>query len=155
MSHYNDHSCQTLLYKYGKNDSFQEKRLKSKLSVFIIVSLLLSLVPANLFANPKISNEERQIQKIKTSLARLSKEKNVRLIVETREGKKISGILQEVNDEYFVIASDSGKETIPLPYPQVSSAKKGGISKKTVIILGIAVAVFAIALTAYGISQTK
>jgi hypothetical protein len=66
---------------------------------------------------------------------------NARVVVELKDGTSAHGQLQSRTDEAFAIKEQKGGQTRSIAYDQVRSVSqmKGGVSKKTWIILGVAV----------------
>lgn len=129
--------------------------MKSNISLLLIFTLIIGLTPFQGSATSKNDKEGKRLIKLKSVLLKISKEKDSTIEIESKDGKRLKGSIQSINADHFVIQSEASGEAIPIPYPQVGKAKGNGLNKKTMIILGVAVAVFAITLTAWGISQTK
>ena len=115
---------------------------KKNLSVFLTVSLLLSLfaAPSALAASAR-TKEEKEAEltaKVKAGVAKLGAGKDAEISVKLRNRTKLKGYVSRIEEESFVIAdAKTGAETV-VPYCVVTQAKGHNLSTGEIIIIAAA-----------------
>lgn len=117
----------------------------------VLVGLLLQIawvIPAS--ANTKEEKKTRQVEKVKSGIAKLGVGEEARIKVKLHNGTKLDGYIREVGNEHFIIVDAKSGEATPVAYPQVARAKGNNLSTGARVAIGIAVvaAIFTIIVLA-------
>jgi hypothetical protein len=118
---------------------------KKNLSVFLTVSLLLSLfaAPSGLAgsARPKEEKEAALAREVKAGVAKLGAGKDATISVKLRDKTKLKGYVSRIEEEAFVIAdAKTGAET-RVAYGDVTQAKGNNLSTGAIIAIAAGAAV--------------
>lgn len=118
---------------------------KKSLSVFIAVSVLLSLfaVPSALAASARTKEEKEAAlaAKVKAGVAKLGAGKDAAISVKLRNKTKLKGYVSRIEEESFVIAdAKTGAET-RVAYGDVTQAKGNNLSTGAIIAIAAGAAV--------------
>jgi len=123
---------------------------KKNLSLFLIGSLLLSLLAAPpALAKTKEEKAAALAAKVKAGVAKLGAGKDAKISVKLRNKTKLKGYISAIEDEAFVIAdAKTGAET-RVDYGDVTQAKGNNLSTGAIIIIAAGAAIGATLLIIY------
>jgi len=123
---------------------------KKNLSLFLIGSLLLSLLAAPpAFAKTKEEKAAALAAKVKAGVAKLGAGKDATISVKLRNRTKLKGYVSRIEEEAFVLAdAKTGAET-RIAYGDVTRAKGNNLSSGAIIAISIGAAVGATLLVLF------
>lgn len=118
---------------------------KKNMSVFLAVSLLLSLFAApSALAAPARTKEEKGAalaREVKAGVAKLGAGKDATISIKLRDKTKLKGYVSRIEEEAFVIAdAKTGAET-RVAYGDVTQAKGNNLSTGAIIAIAAGAAV--------------
>ncbi|HEY8205603.1 MAG TPA: hypothetical protein VIF81_12800 [Pyrinomonadaceae bacterium] len=117
--------------------------MKRHLALVLIGSLFL-FFPGHLAARTKKDNA-LTVEKIKTKITRLGVGEKARAQIKLRNGQKIKGFVSNAGDDNFNCTDRKSGQTTTIAYADVVDVQKPGMSKRTKIIIGVAIGVVATA----------
>lgn len=120
-----------------------------KYSVLLIITFVLHLTcVSSAVASTKAEKEAIQAGKVKEAINKLGVGKESRIELKLKDKRKVKGYISEINDDYFVV-SDANGASVPVPYPQVQTAKGNNFFGKTfiftAILIGTLIIIYALA----------
>jgi hypothetical protein len=129
---------------------------KKNLSLFLIGSLLLSLLAAPpALAKTKEEKSVALAAKVKAGVAKLGASKDTKISVKLRNKTKLKGYISSIEEETFVITeSKTGAET-RVAYGDVTQAKGKNLSTGAIIAISAGVAAGVTLLIIYIIIATN
>jgi hypothetical protein len=123
---------------------------KKNLSLFLIGSLLLSLLAAPpALAKTKEEKAAALAAKVKAGVAKLGAGKDAKISVKLRNKTKLKGFISAIEDEAFVIADAKTGDETRVAYGDVTQAKGNNLSTGAIIIIAAGAAIGATLLIIY------
>jgi hypothetical protein len=124
--------------------------IKKLLSVFFSCLLMFAANFQTILAQSTTSNsnERISIEKIKTDVYRRGTGEKSKVVVKTKDGKKMKGFISQAGEDSFTVTDSKSKQTTLFAYGDVTRVKKPGLSTgaKIAIFGGIAAAVTVVVL---------
>lgn len=117
--------------------------MKRHLALVLIGSLFL-FFPGHLLARSR-KDDALSVEKIKTKITRLGVGEKARAQIKLRSGQKIKGFVSNAGDDSFNFTDRKSGQTTTIAYADVVDVQKPGMSKRTKIIIGVAIGVVATA----------
>jgi hypothetical protein len=121
----------------------EEKNMfKKNLSVFLAVSLLLSLFAApSALARTKAEKEAALAARVKAGVAKLGAGKDAEISVKLRDKTKLKGYVSRIEEDAFFIADAKTGDETRVSYGDVTQVKGNNLTTGEIIIIGAAIGI--------------
>src|SRR5262247_4058597 len=115
---------------------------KKSLSLALVGSLIFMHVGVpSVSAKSKAEKETERAAKVKADVTRLGVGKDARIAVRLRDKTRVSGYINQADDDSFVITDIKTGATTKVAYTDVTQAKGYNLSTGAKIAIGIAIGV--------------
>lgn len=100
-----------------------------------VLTIILS-IHFSIFAQTSNDKDLRLILKVKNTVAKVGTEPNRKIKVKLKDGTKLKGYITEIKDDNFALLDTKSGKVISVNYAQVLEAKRDGLSKLAVSLIG-------------------
>lgn len=111
----------------------------AKFTVITLIAFVINLsIVLPLYAQTQNDREAKNLQKVKTNVAKLFGNKRGKTTVKYKDGTKIKGYITEVKDDFFSISESKSASIVSIKYDQVQSVSQYSFPTAAKIAIGVA-----------------